>query len=209
VKRTLITLATAAALLASRPASAQVYGQYTGAECVPLGGHLFGAYLHASRDFFGLLTQLRLSFYPNVDFGFQGGLTRISLRGGDVTTLRVGSDIKFKVVHARQVDLSLGGALSVETGDHLHLLTLGPTAVASRTFGGSSGAGITPYAGVGLLFTNAELETREFTDFSMPFRLGAELRLAPEVRLVAEVQLRASDEINNDIGFTTGVNLPF
>lgn len=209
MKRTLITLATAGALIASRPASAQVYGQYTGAECVPMGGHLFGGYLHASRDFLGLLTQLRLSFYPNVDFGFHGGLTRISLTGGDITTLRVGSDIKFQITHAKPVELALGGALGVETGDHLHLLTLGPTLVASHTFATGSGAGITPYAGVGLLFTNAEVQGREFTDFSMPFRLGAEARLAPEVRLTAELQLRTSDEVNDDIGFATGVNLPF
>ena len=60
-------------LAAPVTAGAQVFGQYMGAEIVPVGGHLFGGYLQASQDQLGLLGQLRLSFYPGVDFGFHGG----------------------------------------------------------------------------------------------------------------------------------------
>jgi opacity protein-like surface antigen len=210
VKRSVLVLLLAASAALVRPAAAQVWGQYTSAETVPVNGHLFGGYLHASNNFLGLLAQLRLSFYPNIDFGFQGGLTRISTSAGnDVTSLRIGTDLKALVAHTPRLDWSLGGALGVETGDNLHVLTVGPTVVASHTFGNASGGGVTPYAGAGLMFSNVEIEDRSFTDFSMPFRLGAEFRLAPEVRLCAELQLRASDEVNDDFGIVTGVNLPF
>ena len=209
MKRLALVLLLAAGAVLARPAGAQVYGQYTSAEVVTVNGHVFGGYVHASNNFLGLLAQLRLSFYPNVDFGFQGGLTRISLAGGDVTTLRIGGDLKALVAHSSSGDIAVGGALGIDTGDHLHVLTIGPTVVASRTFGSASGAGITPYGGLGLLFSNVEIGSRQFTDFSLPFRAGAEFRLAPEVRLCAELQLRVSDEVNDDFGFVTGVNLPF
>jgi hypothetical protein len=209
VKRSALVLLLVISAVLARPAEAQVYGQYTSAEVVPVNGHLFGGYIHASNDFLGLLAQLRLSFYPHLEFGFQGGLTRISLAGGDVTSLRIGGDLKAQVMHSSSGDVAVGGALGIETGDQLHVLTLGPTVVVSRTFGAATGAGITPYGGVGFLFSNIEIGTRQFTDFSLPFRAGAEFRLAPEVRLCAELQLRASDEVNDDFGFVTGVNLPF
>ena len=133
MKRPLITLLLVTGFLAARPAESQVFGQYTGAEVVPVNSHLFGGYVHASQDFLGLLAQLRLSFYSDVDFGFQGGLTRISLTGGDVTSLRVGADLKAHVAHSSSGDLAIGGALGIETGDHLHILTIGPTAVVSRS----------------------------------------------------------------------------
>ena len=121
----------------------------------------------------------------------------------------MGTDIKAQVIHGPSGDFSIGGALGIETGDELHVLTVGPTAVVSRTFASESGVGFTPYASVGFLFSNVELGTREFTDFSLPFRIGSEFRLAKEVRLCAELQLRASDDVNDDFGFVTGVNLPF
>ena len=209
MKRSLVWFLLAAGAVSASPARAQVYGQYTSADVVPVNGHLFGGYVHASNGFLGLLAQLRMSFYPSVDFGFQGGLTRISLPGGDVTSLRIGGDLKAQVIHGSSGDISVGGALGVETGDHLHILTLGPTVVVSRSFGAANGSGVTPYGGVGILFSNVEIGSRQFTDFSLPFRAGAEFRLAPEVRLCAELQLRASDEVNDDFGFVTGVNLPF
>ncbi len=209
MKRLVTAILVGSTMLAAPPVGAQVFGQFTSAECVPMGGHLFGGYVQASENFLGLFSQLRLSFYPNVDFGFHGGLTRTEVGSSSVTTLRIGGDIKCQVAHANPVDLGLGGALGVETGDDLHLLTIGPTVVASKTFATQSGAGVTPYAGVGLLFSNAEIQGRETTDFAIPFRLGAEFRLAPELRLTGEIQLRASDEINDSFAFVTGVNLPF
>lgn len=199
----------AALLLAPGAARAQVYGQLSSAGTIPTGGHLFGAYLQASEDMLGLLAQLRLSFYPNVDFGFHGGLTRIDVGTTDRTTLRVGGDLKVWMVKGAAVDLAAGGALGVETGDELSILTIGPTVVASRTIAMGSRGGITPYAGVGLLFSNIDVGDSQETDFSLPFRFGAEFRLSPEVHLVGELQLRASDQFNDDIGFVTGVNLPF
>ena len=199
----------AAVLLLPATTRAQVYGQFTGAETVPMGGHLFGAYVHASENLFGLVSQLRLSFYPNVDFGFHGGLNRIQVGSNDRTTLRIGGDVKFVLAKGGNVDVSAGGALGVETGDAISILTVGPTMVVSRTFPMGSAGGITPYGGLGLLFSNVDIGDNQDTDFSIPFRFGTEFKLSPEIKLITEIQLRASDEINDDFSFVTGVNLPF
>ena len=58
----------AALFLLPRPAGAQVFGQYGGADPVPVNGRVFGAYLHTSDVVLGGMSQLRLSIYPNVDF---------------------------------------------------------------------------------------------------------------------------------------------
>jgi hypothetical protein len=190
-------------------ARAQVYGQFTGAETVPVGGHVFGAYVHASENLFGLVSQLRLSFYPNVDFGFHGGLNRIDFGGNDRTTLRIGGDVKFLIAKGGSMDVSAGGALGVETGDNISILTVGPSVVVSRTFAMGNGGGVTPYGGVALLFSNVNVNDSEDSDFSIPFRFGTEFKLSPEIKLIGEIQLRASDEVNDDFSFVTGVNLPF
>lgn len=195
-------------LLAPATAKAQVYGQFTGAETVPPGGHEFGAYVNASQNLLGLVSQLRLSFYPNIDFGFHGGLNRISIGTKDRTTLRVGGDVKFVVSKGGAVDVSAGGALGVETGDAISVLTVGPSVVVSRTFTIGNG-GFTPYGGAAILFSNIDISDKQDTDFSIPFRFGSEFKLSPEIKLVAEIQLRANDEINDDFAFVTGVNLPF
>lgn len=199
-----------AAALSLTPASAraQVYGQFVPAETIPVGGHQFGAYLQASEDLLGLMAQLRMSFYPNIDFGFQGGLTRIEVGTTDITTLRIGGDLKFQIAKGGSLDVAAGAALGVETGDEISVLTLGPTAVVSRTFP-MGGGGITPYAGVGLLFSNVDVSDNQETDFSIPFRAGAEFKFSQELRLIGELQLRASDEVNDSVAFVTGVNLPF
>ncbi|HEY3215907.1 MAG TPA: hypothetical protein VGK93_05400 [Candidatus Eisenbacteria bacterium] len=191
---------------------AQVFGQYTPAETVPVNGHLLGAYLNASENFFGLLTQLRLSFYPDVDFGFQGGLTRIDFQGTDATTVRLGADFKYLAVRAAQgfpVDLAVGAGLGVETGDNISVLSLGPSLVVSRNLAIGSSAGVTPFFGLGLLFSNLDVLDHETTDFSVPFRVGSEFRMSQDLRLGVELQFRIKDDFNDDVSFVTGVNIPF
>jgi hypothetical protein len=211
VKRILAAVALAASVTAA-PAGAQVFGQLVPAEPVPVNGHLFGGYLSASENAVGLLAQLRLSFYPNIDFGFHGGLTRVDIAGDDLTVLRVGTDIKFLVASANEslpIDLSLGGALGLERGDDFDVLSLGPTIVASRNLTIGEGGAITPYAGLGLLFNSLNIGDADETDVSFPIRLGTEFRVSPELRIMAELQLLLEDEFNDDIGFVTGVNMPF
>ncbi len=203
----------AALLLAVAPrAHAQVFGQYAGAETVPMNGHLFGGYLNASQNVVGLSAQLRLSFYPNIDFGFQGGLSRINVaESKDRTVLRMATDVKFlvaKASEARHFDLALDGAIGVESGDNYQIIALGPSLVASRTYG-SPTRGVTPYASVGLLFSNLDVADLHTTDTSVPLRGGAEWRVAPGVALTGEIQLRIGDDFNDDVGFSGGVHLPF
>lgn len=201
-----------AAIVAASPARAQVFGQFMGAATVPVNGHQFGGYVTASESVVGGLAQLRLSFYPDVDFGFQGGLTRFDrgAAGSDLTTLRLGGDVRWQLRHygpTSPMDFTVDGALAVETGDQFKVVTVGPSAVASRPLGNNGP--ITPYAGLGLLFTSRDAFGIQDTDLSIPLRLGLEARLAPELKIMAEVQFFISDRYNDDVGFATGVNLPF
>lgn len=206
------------ALLASAPASAQVYGQFTGAQTVSNGGRMFGAYLVSSENVLGVLGQLRLSFYPNVDFGFIGGISRTDTQAGNRTTLRLGTGIKVKIADSSStvpVALALVGDLGIETGDGFHVLTVAPSVVASRSFALGSSSAFTPYGRVGITISNVDLGdvpgvgSVNDSDVSFPVHLGAEFELAPQLRVAAELQLRLDDDYGDDIGVGMGVNLPF
>jgi hypothetical protein len=208
-----IILPSVFALLAAAPAAhAQSFGQYGGAETIPVNARVFGAYLNASDHVIGIMSQLRLSFYPGVDFGFQGGLARTDTGPSDRTTLRLGADLKGLVSRARAdgpFDVSVGGHLGVEVGDNYNVLHLGPAVTVSRVVAMGDGGGLVPYAGLGLKFTRVSAGDSDASDFSFPLRLGAELRAMPEFRFVAELQANIGDDFNDDIGLVAGVNLPF
>ena len=214
MKNTLVAALLVAALGAATPARAQVFGQYSGAETVPTNGHLFGAYLNASDNVLGGLAQLRLSFYPNVDFGFQGGLTRLSPGGtfADRTTLRLGGDVRWQVAHrsaGSSMDVAVGAVLGVEVADNLKNISVGPTVVGSRTLAIGANGGLVPYAGAGFLFISRDAFGIQDSDISIPLRLGMEGRFTQDFRVVAELQLFLADRYNDNVGFATGVNLPF
>jgi hypothetical protein len=212
VKLASTALLAASLVLAPRPAHANAFGQLGGAEMVAVNGHAFGGYLLASDHAFGLLGQLRLSFYPNVDFGFQGGINRFDYGTDKRTAVELGGDMRFGVAKAapgRPVDVALGAAIGVTTGDRYSVLTLGPEAIASRRFAMGQGGGITPYAGAMLAFSSLTVRGDSNTDFAIPLRLGAELTPSAGLNILAELQLRVGDEINDDVAFAAGVNLPF
>lgn len=208
-----IRFSAALALVCLAPAAlAQVQGQYTGAEVVAAGSHLFGGYLDVSSDMVGLTAQLRLSFYPGVDFGFQGGPSRLSQGGTSSGLLRLGTDLKVSAHHATpgaNYDLAFGGALAVETGDNFHLLSLGPSGIVSTHVRSGASGGFAPYAGLMLLFTNLDRVSRSETGFSAPLRLGAEFAATPGTRITAEVVVRIADRFRDRAAFNVGVNLPF
>jgi hypothetical protein len=199
-------------LTSSSPATAQVYGQFTGAETVPLGGRLFGAYAFTSENVLALLAQLRLSFYPNVDFGFNGGIARQDFGGGHRTTLRLGTGLKVKLADSTaQVPMALAFAadLGIETGDDFHVLTVVPSVIGSRTFKFGQNSTVTPYGRAGIAISQIDVANNEDTDVAIPLRLGADFGVAPGLRLAAELQINLSDAFNDNIGFGAGVNLPF
>ncbi len=214
MKKLALLAAVAAALATGAPAHAQVFGQYVPAEILPVNSRLGGAFVDFSSHTTGLTGQLRLSFYPNVDFGFQGGFVRYEAGGGnDKSAVRLGADIRFGVQKANDrvpVDIAVGGALGVTSGDQYHFLQLGPTVVASRTFAFSnSTSSIVPFAGAMLSFANVDIRGNSETDFSVPLRLGAELRAMAGVRLTGELDLRINDDFQDHTAFSLGVNLPF
>ncbi|MCC6348420.1 MAG: hypothetical protein IT347_02380 [Candidatus Eisenbacteria bacterium] len=201
-----------AGTLAAAGARAQAFGQYSGATTLGMNTRLFGAYGSFTRSESELLAQLRLSFYPNVDFGFQGGLSRVSVLDRSRTSIKVGGDFKGMVVHrgdAAPFDLSLGAALGVSSAEDFNLLSIGPQAVASRTFGSPGRANVTPYVGALLLFTRSDLNNANDTDVSVPLRFGAEYAPNPDIRLVLELGVAVSDRINDDLKLTVGANFPF
>jgi len=105
----------------------------------------------------------------------------------------------------RPFDVSIDGALGVESGDDWNILSIGPSVVASRTFSGN----LTPYASAGILFSNINVRSVNQSDVSLPVRAGAELKLSSQFALTGELQLRLSDDFNDDVGFAVGVNSPF
>ncbi len=212
MKRTLPLALLLASLVPAPATYAQVFGQYTPAEILPVNARTGGAYVNFSENVVGALGQLRLSFYPNVDFGFQGGLARLDLETTTKTSLRLGADVRFgaaKAAAGHPVDIAVGGALGVETSDNYSVLKLGPSVVASHAFPFSGNSSIAPYAGAMLCFSSVDLGDESETDFSVPLRLGAELRAIPGAHITAELQLLLGDDFADRTAFSAGVNLPF
>jgi hypothetical protein len=194
------------------PARAQSLGQFTGAQTLPINGRSFGAYVHAGGHVVGFVSQLRLSFYPGVDFGFQGGLDRLDWSGADRTLLRLGADFKVACMKASAqfpVDLSFGGALGVDTGDDMSVFTLGPTAIASRTFPTGKEGTVTPYAALGIGYSSIDVPGTDDTGLQLPLRIGAEFAIAPEFHLVIELQERLGTSYSDRGTLLLGANLPF
>ena len=197
-------------LLATR-AEAQLPSPYSGATTLPVNGHVVGGYLTLSENLVGLVGQLRLSFYPGVDFGFQGGLARMDRDAGNRTTVQLGTDGKVSLLRStdsQPFDIAAGGGLGVRIGDNFSVLSLGPTVVASRSWHRGETGEISPYAGLGFSFSSLSGDRKE-TDFAMPIRVGSEFGISPVARLVAEFEFRLGDDINDDVAFSAGVNLPF
>jgi hypothetical protein len=213
MNRIVVAAATLAAVLAAAsPARAQVFGQLVSAEIMPTGAHQAGFYLNASDRVLGGLAQLRLSFYPSVDFGFQGGLARVTWEGTDRTTLRLGADIRAGLAHSGEgfpLDISAGGALGVETSDNYHVLTLMPTAVASRSFMVGTSGSISPYLGLGISFQSVDATSTNQSYLSLPTRVGADFQVMPGMRLTGEMQFPVGGGFNQSFGVATGVNLAF
>jgi hypothetical protein len=191
---------------------AQVFGQLTSAKPLEVNSRMFGGYLQFSENTLSLLGQLRLSFYPGVDFGFQGGLARQDFGDDDRTTLTLGGDIKYQIGTqdtGSPVATSLGASIGVQTGDDYSILSLGPTLVGSRTLMTGQSVSLTPYVGVGLLFSNINVGDNNDTDFAFPLRFGTTLRLNQSVDLVGEIQFRIGDDFDDDMSTTLGINAPF
>jgi opacity protein-like surface antigen len=198
--------------LGAMSAQAQTYGQYGGAAPIPSASHLTGVYLNASDNLFGVLGQLRLSFYPGVDFGFQGGIARTTFGSNNRTTLRLGTDFKARIRQAGQngpFDMAMGANLGVETGDGYDILRLGPTFSISTPVPFGQNSMFVPYAGIGISFNRLDTQLGQTTDFGYPLRMGGELRFMPEFRFMAEMQINIHDDINDSVEAAAGINLPF
>ncbi|HTR97262.1 MAG TPA: hypothetical protein VMH61_05120 [Candidatus Acidoferrales bacterium] len=210
--RHLPALCAALLLFGAAPASAQLYGQMTGAVPLAVDQRQFGASVGFTSSQLEVLGQLRLCFYPNLDFGFHGGLTRVDLGPSSRTAVEMGTDFK-TLVHARTenfpADLALGAAIGITSADGYDLLSLGPLVVASRTYAMGTNANITPYAGAVLMFTRADLSAQNSTNVSLPLRFGVQYAPAADFRLCAELQAAINNQISDNPKFVLGANFPF
>ena len=208
---TALTLFAVAVLAALAPAAhAQVHGAWSEATVVPVNARLGGAYLGFDKSSATLSGQLRLSFYPNLDFGFQGGLSRIDVNNNTRTSVRLGGDFRGQLARQGEsfpLSVSLGGAIGVESADNFTILSVGPQLVVSRALGGS-GRWVA-YGGAALLLSRFDVDNRSDNDTSLPLRAGIEFHPNPDLRLLTEVQLAVSDEIRDDVSATLGVLFPF
>lgn len=212
VKHSLFAVAAFALALAAAPASAQIFGQLTPAPPIPLDTRLGGAFLSFTTSESELLGQLRMSFHPGVDFGFQGGLSRVSVSDVNRTSIQLGGDVKAQVVRmgaSSPLDVSIGGAIGVNSADDFTVLSVGPTLVMSRTVRLDERATLTPFAGAALLFSRSDLAVGNTNDVAVPVRFGLEYTPMPDFRLLAALQIGVSDEIRDDLKFTVGANFPF
>ncbi len=210
MKRLIVLLAAAALAAASSPALAQVHGTLTEARVVPVNGRLGGAYLQFDPHSATLMGQLRLSFYPNLDFGFLGGLSRIDVANNTRTSVRLGGDFRGQLLTqsaSYPVNITLGAGLGLESADNFTILSVGPTAGVSRSLDYENKW--VAYGGASLLLSRFDTGRGNDTDVSFPLRVGMEFHPNPDIRLLAEMQLAVSDEIRDDFAFTVGVLFPF
>jgi len=213
VRRRIVIVAAALALAGSSlPAAAQVFGQFNAARPLPVNGHEFGGYVEFSENLLALTGQLRLSFHPGVDFGVTGGLGRYDAGAGNTTTARLGIDFKYLAAAAGEgspVDVGVGAALGLETGDGLSLLSIGPSVVASLPAAAGGSQPFTPYAALALLFSRVDDGIDERNDFAAPLRVGTEIALAPGIRASAELRVLIGDVFSDRVSFSTGVRTSF
>ena len=135
MKRLLVPSIAASLLAIAAPTFAQVHGALSEARVVPVNARLGAAYLQFDKSSATLMGQLRLSFYPNLDFGFLGGLSRIDLGDNTRTSVRLAGDFRGQMAtqgSAFPVNIVLGGTIGVESADDFTILSVGPLAVASR-----------------------------------------------------------------------------
>jgi len=211
VKRSLAAAALALALAcAASPALAQVYGIMNDAKVVPVNGHLGGGYLQFDKSSATLMGQLRLSLYPNMDFGFVGGLSRIDIENDNQTSVRLATDFRGQIANQTAdfpVSITLGAAIALESADGFSLLSVGPTAAASRVLDQANQW--TATFGASLLLSRSEINGDRNTDTSLPLRLGLQYAPNADLRIMSEAQLGVSDNIRDDFQFTIGVLFPF
>ena len=192
------------------PARAQVYGLLNDAKVVPVNGHLGSAYLQFDKSSATLLGQLRLSFYPNFDFGFVGGLSRLDIENDTKSSVRLATDFRGGVASQSAnfpMSITLGAALGLESADGYSLLSVGPTAAASRVLDQANQW--TATAGASLLISRSEVGGERDTDTSMPLRVGLQYAPNAYLRIMTEAQLAVSDAIRDDFSFTLGALFPF
>jgi hypothetical protein len=212
VRRLLASSAALFLVACAGNASAQVAGQLGNAVPLAVNQHVFGGFLAVAQHQAEGLGQLRMSFYPGLDFGFQGGLHRYDGGGASRTAVELGGDLRTSVARSNAgspFDVSLGGAIQLSSADHRNVLGIGPTAAVSRTYTLDGGREWSPYFGAALLYSRTDAGGSNVTDMSLPLRAGVDFRPNADMRMVLELQLPVSDPGGAHPKIMLGANFPF
>ena len=207
-----LALITAPALLFPLRSHAQTFGLFTGGSVVPMEGHTLGGAVEFSGDLFAPMGQIRLSFQPGMDFGFQGGLGFYDFEGNSTTSVRLGADFKARVATQDAefaVDVVLGAGIGIENADDLNVLRVGPSVVVSRAIGSLEDPKARPFAGLQFLFERDDVGDESESGLMVPFHFGSELRLTQGLRFCGEIQYRFGNDFGDDWAFTTGITTDF
>jgi hypothetical protein len=190
---------------------AQSFGPLTGVRVLDPDGRLFGVYLNGSDNAVNLLGQLRLSVYPGVDFGFQGGLARLDVADRNRTGLDLGADVRWGIGGQRSglLQLAVGGGFKVEVASDYTVISGGPLLGVGTTFGVGGNSRIEPYAYGGISVASADIDDDKRTDWSFPLKVGATFDMSGALMLVPELEFRFDDQLRDDIALTLGINFPF
>ena len=211
-RRVLTAWLAGALLVCAQPARSQSLGQFGGAAPLPMNSKVISTFVDASSHEVGFVTQLRLSYYPDVDFGFQGGVKRLDYADNGGNALRLGADFKVAAARVRSgfpVDLSFGAGLGVDTGDNLSVLTMGPDAIASRAYPVGGSSVLEPYASLGLCYASVNSNLQDDTGIQWPLRLGAEYRFTQDLRFAMELKQYYGTHFGDRNGFAIGTTFAF
>jgi hypothetical protein len=211
--RSFFSILASALGLACLPAMAWsgMFAQLGGAKPLAMNTHAVGGFVYSSDDQFGLQGDLRMSIYPGVDFGFLGGVSRLSTPAGDRGIFRFGTDVQAEIGTGGSfpLDIGVGGSLGIEIGDDFLVLGIGPELRLSREFPMGSSGTITPYGGVLLAFNRVDVAGTDEVEITTPFRLGADLTTGTGLGFLMEFQLTELHSFADDFLFSAGARMPF
>jgi len=192
-------------------ARAGAFTQHGGAQPLAMNTHAVGANVFSSDDQLGLQGDLRMSIYPGVDFGFQGGLSRLNTDSGDRALLRFGTDVQGEIRAGKGLPLALGigGAFGVEVGDDYVVLSVGPEFRLSRTFPLGQSGQVTPYGGMVIAFNRTDVAGVDDVDPAFPVRIGADFETGSGIGFLMEFQLTKPHSFADDFLFSVGARMPF
>jgi len=177
-----------AAALASCPAMAQTFGQFTTAGVAADGEG--GFFMTAGDDVMNAGVMARFRITPKSDLGFQGGFESFH----DVNSLGIGADFKYYLLSGETtlpVDLAAGASLGEIFSDDFGRTILGFSLIASGRLLADTSIPLEPYGSAGFYtaFFHDGSFSGDSTDSDVVVRGGLNLDLRDDLQFMLEVKI--------------------